>query len=126
MVWRKIGRLAAAMAAIGSAALPARAADEGQVLFNNACRTCHSVKAGDNRLGPTLHAVVGRPAGTIPGYGYSSALKDTKLTWDKTTLDRFIADPNAVAPGNSMKPYGGLASESDRAAVIAYLESATN
>ena len=126
MIWRKIGRFAAAMAVIGCAALPARAADEGQVLFNNACRTCHSIKAGDNRLGPSLHAVVGRPAGSIPGYGYSSALKDTKLTWDKNTLDRFIADPNAVAPGNSMKPYGGLASESDRAAVIAYLESATN
>jgi cytochrome c len=126
MVWRKIGRFAAAMAVICSAALPAGAADEGQVLFNNACRTCHSVKAGDNRLGPTLHAVVGRPAGTIPGYGYSSALKDTKLTWDKSTLDRFIADPNAVAPGNSMKPYGGLTSERDRAAVIAYLESAAN
>ena len=135
MIWRKIGLFAAATAVIGSAALPARAADaalparaadDGQVLFNNACRTCHSIKAGDNRLGPSLHAVVGRPAGTIPGYGYSSALKDTKLTWDKSTLDRFIADPNAVAPGNSMKPYGGLASESDRAAVIAYLESAAN
>ena len=122
MIGRKIGRVAVAAVVICSAALPARAAEEGQVLFNNACRTCHSVKAGDNRLGPSLHAVVGRPAGAVPGYGYSSALKDTKLTWDKATLDRFIADPNAVAPGNGMKPYGGLASAEDRASIITYLE----
>ena len=47
----------------------------GQLLFNNACRTCHTMKEGDNRLGPNLHNIIGRKAGSLPDYGYSSALK---------------------------------------------------
>ena len=52
---------------------PARAdAASGQLLFNNACRTCHTMKEGDNRLGPNLHNIIGRKAGSLPNYGYSS------------------------------------------------------
>jgi hypothetical protein len=47
--------------------------------------------------------------GALPDYGYSSAVKDGDLVWDRSTLDRFIADPDRVVPGNAMKPYGGLA-----------------
>jgi cytochrome c len=95
----------------------------GQLAFNNACRTCHSVKKDDNRLGPNLYKVLGRKAGSTPNYVYSPAMRDSDLVWDKTTLDNFIANPDAVVLGNKMKPYGGLASVDVRAQVIAYLES---
>jgi cytochrome c len=49
-------------------------------------------------------------------------MKDADLTWDRATLDRFIANPDQVVPGNRMKPYGGLTSAEERAKIIAYLE----
>jgi cytochrome c len=97
----------------------------GQLAFNNACRTCHSVNEGDNRLGPNLYKVLERKAGSLPDYGYSAAMRNAGFVWDKEKLDRFISDPDAVVPGNNMKPYGGLASADARAKVIAYLASLT-
>ena len=94
---------------------------DSQLVFKNVCRTCHTVKEGDNRLGPNLHNIIGRKAGSVPGYGYSSAMKDADLTWDRATLDRFIANPDQVVPGNRMKPYGGLTSAEERAKIIAFL-----
>ena len=93
----------------------------GQQAFNNACRTCHIMREGDNRLGPNLNKVVGRKAGSISGYNYSSAMKETDFVWDEQKLDRFIANPDEVVPGNNMKPYGGLASSDDRKKIIAFL-----
>ena len=98
-------------------------AQAGQLVFNNTCRTCHVLREGDNRLGPNLHAIVGRKAGAAEGYAYSSALKGADLVWDRATLDRFIAVPDEVVPGNTMKPYTGMTSAEDRANLIAYLES---
>lgn len=116
------------LAAAALAAPPTLAQDKppegGQLLFNNACRTCHTVRQGDNRLGPNLHGIVGRRAGSLPDYGYSGSMKDAGLTWDKPTLDRFIANPDQVVPGHNMKPYGGVASAEDRATIIRYLETA--
>ena len=80
----------------------------GQQAFNNACRTCHIVREGDNRLGPNLHGIVGRKAGSLPDYAFSSAMKEAEFVWDAEKLDRFIANPDEVVPGNNMKPYGGL------------------
>jgi cytochrome c len=101
--------------------------ESGQQTFNNACRTCHTTKEGDNRLGPNLHNIIGRKAGSLQNYGYSSAMKGADFVWDKEKLDRFIAKPDEVVPGNNMKPYGGLTSAEDRAKVIVFLESpATN
>ena len=97
--------------------------DAGQLLFNNACRTCHSVKEGDNRLGPSLHNVLGRKAGSLPNYGYSSAMKNADFVWDKGKLDRFITNPDEVVTGNNMKPFGGVASADDRAKIIAFLDT---
>ena len=96
----------------------------GQQAFNNACRTCHMVKESDNRLGPNLHKIVGRKAGSLQGYGFSSAMKEAGFVWDEEKLDRFIANPDEVVPGNSMKPYGGLSSSDDRKKIIAYLAQA--
>jgi cytochrome c len=99
--------------------------ESGQLTFNNACRTCHTTKEGDNRLGPNLNNVIGRKAGSLPNYGYSSAMKGADFVWDKEKLDRFIAKPDEVVPGNNMKPYGGLPSAEDRSKVIVFLETPT-
>ena len=100
-------------------------AASGQLAFNNACRTCHVVREGDNRLGPNLHKVVGRKAGSLPGYNYSSAMKEADFVWDETKLDRFIANPDAIVSGNNMKPFSGIASADDRTKIIAFLQSAS-
>jgi cytochrome c len=98
------------------------AASEQQV-FNNACRTCHTIKEGDNRQGPNLYKIIGRKAGSLPDYNYSSAMKGAGFVWDEEKLEHFIASPDEVVPGNNMKPYGGLASTDDRTKVIAFLQS---
>lgn len=97
--------------------------DPGKLLFNNACRTCHTLDPGDNRLGPTLHAVVGRKAGSLPDYPYSPAMKGSPLVWDEASLDRFIENPDAAVPGHNMKPYAGIAAPEERASIIAYLKA---
>jgi len=95
--------------------------DAGQLMFNNACRTCHVVKEGDNRLGPNLYRIIGRLAGSVGSYDYSSALDNADFVWDEETLDRFIADPDQVVPGNNMKPFAGISSKEERAKIIAFL-----
>jgi len=97
----------------------------GQLVFNNACRTCHTTKEGDNRLGPHLYKIIGRKAGSLPNYGYSSAMKSADFIWDEAKLNRFIASPDEIVPGNNMKPYGGIASADDRAKILAFLRSLT-
>lgn len=97
------------------------ASDDGQVAFNNSCRTCHSMDAGDNRLGPSLHGIVGKKAGTTDGYQFSSALKGAGFEWTKEKLAAFIEKPDAVVPGNNMKPYAGLADTATRDAIVAFL-----
>ena len=94
---------------------------DGQLLFNNTCRTCHATKAGDNRLGPSLANIVGRKAGEQAGYQYSPAMKAAGVTWDEKTLDAFIANPDQVVAGHNMKPYTGMSSAEDRAKIIAFL-----
>jgi cytochrome c len=120
----KPNMLAGFVATIVLISTPGRAQEQdGQLLFNNACRTCHTMKEGDNRLGPNLHKVVGRKAGSLGDYEYSGAMKNAGLVWDKATLDKFIANPDQVVSGHKMKPYGGLSSADDRARIVAYLEA---
>jgi cytochrome c len=95
--------------------------DEGMVAFNNSCRTCHSFKPNDNRLGPTLHGVVGRKAGSVEGFAFSPAMKGSGVTWDAATLDKFISDPNQVVSGNKMQPFGGIADAGERKKIVDYL-----
>jgi cytochrome c len=129
---RHIGILAAAltMAGVISAALVANqtaaAASDGQVKFNNHCRTCHSVKKDDNRLGPSLHDIFGAKAGAAAEYpNYSQGLKSSGIVWDEETLDQFIANPDSVIPNNNMKPYKGVPDKTVRAAIVDYLKSAS-
>jgi cytochrome c len=117
-------RVCCAALALGLLTSVAAAQDgPGQVIFNNACRTCHTVEPGDNRLGPSLAGIIGRKAGSLPGYAYSDAMKKSSVVWDEASLDRFIENPQAVVPGNNMKPYAGMPSAEDRAAIVAYLKA---
>ncbi|ODN68583.1 c-type cytochrome [Methylobrevis pamukkalensis] len=77
------------------------AGGDGQVNFNNSCRTCHTTSEGDNRLGPNLAGIIGRKAGSAEGYSYSSALAQADVTWDEATLDRFLENPDAWCPATT-------------------------
>jgi cytochrome c len=114
------------LAAVLTAALfgPAVHAQDGQTAFNNACRTCHSLKAGDNRLGPTLYGIIDRKAGAIDGFPYSDSLKQSGITWNELNLDAFIANPDALIRGHRMRPYGGIADADQRKAIIEWLKQA--
>ncbi|HLU05003.1 MAG TPA: c-type cytochrome [Woeseiaceae bacterium] len=122
---RQLLPLAAALTVVSAPALAQEdeeAIRSGKLAFNGSCRTCHSMREGDNRLGPNLHSVIGREAGSEE-YGYSPALQSSQMVWDAETLDRFIAEPDAVIPGNNMKPYGGISDAETRAEIVSYLES---
>ena len=94
----------------------------GEVAFNTHCRQCHSFKPKDNRLGPSLHGIIGKKAGTVEGYAnYSESLKKSGLTWDEATLDKFIEAPDKAIPGNNMKPYAGIPEADQRKAIIGFL-----
>jgi cytochrome c len=86
------------------------------------CSACHAVGAGaQNSVGPVLNGVIGRPAGTYPGYRYSSAMRKSGLTWDEATLKQYLQGPDKLVPGSKMA-FPGLANEADLANVIAYLK----
>jgi cytochrome c len=86
------------------------------------CRSCHVIeKGGDNRVGPALHGIFGRTAGTAAGFAYSPALKGAGFVWDGGKLDQWLADPKGFLPGNRMT-FVGLKQEKDRRDVIAYIK----
>jgi cytochrome c len=99
-------------------------AEAGLLAFNNHCRQCHSYKKDDNRLGPSLHGVVGRKAGTMQGFAnYSDSLKNSKITWTEDQIDKWITNPEALVPNNNMKPFPGVADAEQRKQIIAFLKS---
>lgn len=102
-------------------ALPAAAqATGGEALFKSRCAACHSVEAGQNKVGPSLAGVIGRKAGSVPGARYSKALTDTGITWDAAKLDSYIAAPRKLVPGTTMMV--AVPDAAQRAAVVAYLK----
>jgi cytochrome c len=92
----------------------------GQAVFKSQCAICHSVVAGKNLNGPSLFGVVGRKAGEEPGFHYSSANKESGLTWDAATLDRYLQAPRVVIP-HTLMSYQGLKDTQKRADLIDYL-----
>lgn len=105
--------------------VPARAAGDAArgAKLAQACMACHSWNPGRHLTGPSLTDVVGRKAGTAAGFGrYSDALKRSGLTWDQQHLDAWLKSPATLVPGNAMA-FQGIASEVDRADLIAYLEA---
>src|SRR3954462_15677396 len=91
-------------------------ATRGAVLYQ-ACMACHSLDEDD--VGPRHRGVVGRTAGSVPGFAYSPALRNAHLVWDRATLDRWLENPQALVPGTRM--FFAMPSAQDRADVVAYL-----
>lgn len=105
------------------AALPAAAQGDGQTAFNTSCRTCHTMKEGDHRQGPSLAGVIGRKAGSTAGFNFSDSMKQSGIVWDEANLDKFIASPDEVVIGNTMKPYGGITDAAQRKTIIEFLKT---
>ena len=100
--------------------------DDLELAFNGHCRECHSFEKNDNRLGPSLYGVVGRKAGSVPDFNYSDSVKNSGITWDPTTLDRWITNPDALIPNNNMGAlFPGLPDAAERAKIIAFLKQDT-
>ena len=97
-------------------------ATHGAAVFTQ-CKTCHVIDAGVNRIGPSLHAVVGRKAGEMAGFSYSAANKGSGITWTAEKLYQYLEKPMRVVPGTKMA-FAGLPKGQDRADVIAYLSTA--
>lgn len=86
------------------------------------CKTCHAIEEGVNKIGPSLHNVVGRKAGSIAGYSYSAANKNSGITWTPEKLFQYLEGPQRVVPGTKMS-FAGFADPQKRADVIAYLKA---
>ena len=86
------------------------------------CKTCHAIEAGVNKIGPSLHNIVGRKAGSIAGYSYSAANKGSGITWTPEKLFQYLEGPQRIVPGTKMS-YTGIPDPQKRADVIAYLKA---
>ena len=102
-----------------------RAADpeKGKSVFEQ-CAACHSLGDPGDYDGPMLKGVMGRKAGSLEDYRYSAAMKRSDVTWDTTTLDKYVTDPQAFIPGNRMA-FAGINDKAQREDLIAYLATAT-
>ena len=104
---------------------PVRGADveKGKVVFEQ-CAACHSLDGAGDFDGPSLKGVIGRKAGALEDYRYSAAMKRSDVVWDAETLDKYVADPQALIPGNRMA-FAGISDTSQRDDLIAFLAVAT-
>lgn len=126
VVEMKLTQIATA-AALGFATLsaPAIAMDgdpeKGKKVFRK-CKACHKMEEGKNGVGPSLYNIVGREAGSIEGFKYSSAMAESGLTWDVETMTTFLKKPKDLVPGTKMA-FAGLKKDKQIADVIAYLSA---
>ena len=93
----------------------------GQTVYTQ-CRTCHLVAEGRNGVGPSLYGIIGRAAGSVEGFNYSEANKNSGIVWTPEVMFEYLDAPRAYIQGTSMA-YPGLKDAQDRADVIAYLET---
>jgi len=118
LTWMTIGAATEAAAQSGDAA-------QGERLFNQQCKTCHTVdKDGRNGVGPNLHGVFGRKAGTAQGFSASEAMTKSGIVWDDKTIGEYLKDPKTRVPGGKMV-YVGLKRQEQLDDMIAYLKKAT-
>lgn len=114
------GLLAAWWLCAAAAANAAPDAARGEKVYAR-CQACHGLAV--DRVGPHHCGLIGRRAGSVRGFGYSPAMKRSRIVWNAGTLDRFLASPMTALPGTSMT-YDGVADAGERADLIAYLEHA--
>jgi cytochrome c len=91
-------------------------------LFKVQCGACHAIEDGTNKVGPSLFGLIGRKSGSVEGFRYSAANRNSNITWTDEVLDNYLANPRAVIPGTNM-PYIGLKNDTQRNNLIAYLET---
>jgi len=121
------GRYLTGLATFAAVALTVGAAQAegdpalGKTVFNK-CAACHSIKPGENKIGPSLHGIVGRPSHSIESFNYSEPMKAYNVTWDAATLDHYLIDPRGTVQGTKMI-FVGLKKDEERANLIAYLET---
>lgn len=94
----------------------------GREVFAHICHQCHTATKNENWTGPSLYGVVGRKAGTEPGFAYSDAMKNFGKIWTPEELSHYLYDPQQWIPGVKMH-FAGLKRKWNRHAVIAYLET---
>ena len=116
--------LAVAAPAAADSGLDARLAaanlKRGQLLYM-VCKACHDVEAGlPHKVGPNLHGMFGRKAGTAEGFRYTDALVKSGIVWTPETMDAWLKQPGALVPGNGMA-FAGIANDADRASLVAWL-----
>ncbi|MBM3646795.1 MAG: cytochrome c family protein [Alphaproteobacteria bacterium] len=117
-----------AICALVFAAPPAWAdgdAAKGERVYNTQCKTCHTLdKGGRHLVGPNMHGLFGRKAGTMEGFKFSEAMIASGIVWDDKTIAEYIKDPKGRIPGNTMA-FIGLKRQDQIDDVIAYLKKAT-
>ncbi len=111
--------LAFTMALASAPALAGGDPAAGKKVFKK-CKACHTLKAGKNRIGPSLAGILGRPAASVKGFKYSKAMKGSGLVWDTETLGQYLESPKKLVPKTKMI-FKGLKKEKDRVNLIAYL-----
>jgi cytochrome c len=105
-------------------AAPAWAQSAGAAVFNR-CKVCHSLAAGGHSpVGPNLHTLFGRTAGTEPGFSFSPAMKQSGVVWNGDTLAKFLRDPQGFIPGNRMG-FPGVKDDKELSDLLDYLKQAT-
>lgn len=118
------GALAVTLVLTAGSALAEGNKTRGERLFNQQCKACHTLEqGGHNLVGPNLHGLFGRKAGSAE-YQYSDAMKKSGITWDEKTLAEYLKDPKAKVPDTKMT-YIGLRQEQQQQDMIAFLKKAT-
>jgi len=117
----RAGALLIQVLVTSSTALAAGDPTAGEKAYASHCAVCHATTPGENKIGPSLAGIVGSKSGTVPGFNFSTAMKEAIVTWDEPNLDKYLANPSGFVHGTKM--FVNLPSETDRANVVAYLNT---
>lgn len=92
----------------------------GEAVFKKNCAVCHTTEEGKNKIGPSLHGVVGRHSASVSNFQYSEAMKTANKDWTPENLNTYLTNPRALVAGTKMI-FAGLKNDADRQNIIAYL-----